>query len=376
MVIAVHVGVVVAAVFGNGPFGIFAFHIDLCPAVPILFPVLIEDDDEVVLDHIFGADNGAVIVAFLLGVGPEGHALVDGDGFFVFLPRTVFRIKAVIDGGVSGGASDGHVLGLIVGTCTRCENRCCHCRSGRDAAFALHEDVEEEVVLAVGHVAGGIGLHDALGISHTQCHGTGVGGGVDDVESEVFRYQAFRSRDACGNRPDGLLTVQYEVGAAVAVTNHVAVGIGEGVAVGGDVDSPVIAVLIAKDAGGDDFIATVHLAGELGGGEFAARRGVGDGEVGVGRLVVTGGEDDAVASHKSADIADAHVVVARHRLCSDVTAAGHFDVIDIGAGDGDVFVVVFTHGKTGFQADIDDGAVNGAIVVTQRKGALGSEVVA
>ena len=108
---------------------------------------------------------------------------------FVFDPRTDFRFKAVIDGCTCGGAADGHVLCFIVSAAIGVESRCSHGRCGRNAAFTLHEDVEEEVVLAVVHVAGGIGLYDALRVSDTQSHGTGVSGGIDDVEAEIVGNQ-------------------------------------------------------------------------------------------------------------------------------------------------------------------------------------------
>ena len=87
--VAVGVGVVVALVCGNGPIH-FAFHIDEGPAVHLAFPVLVEDGDHTHLDGVGGLGDGAVIVAFLFGVGPDGHAFVNGDGCGVFRPRSVF----------------------------------------------------------------------------------------------------------------------------------------------------------------------------------------------------------------------------------------------------------------------------------------------
>ena len=105
--------------------------------------------------------------ALHFGVGPNGHIFVNYDGSFVFCPLVGLRNETVINGGISGGTVDGHGLGFIVSASSRGESRCGYSRCGWDAAFALHEDVQGEVVLAsvtVVHVAGGIGSDHAVAV--------------------------------------------------------------------------------------------------------------------------------------------------------------------------------------------------------------------
>ena len=110
LVVGVHIGVVVAVVLGDDPTRGVAQNADLGPTIPIVLPVLVEDNGETCLNDIFGVDNGAVVIAFQRGVSPNGHVFVDEDGIFIFSPRTFFGFKAVVDGCTFSGASDGNFL--------------------------------------------------------------------------------------------------------------------------------------------------------------------------------------------------------------------------------------------------------------------------
>ena len=176
------------------------------------------------------------------------------------------------------------------------------------------------------------------------------------------------------NSPSGLFTVHVEVG-AVAVANHIAIGVGEGEVVSIDVDGPVIAVFVSQNVYGDNLVVAIHHTSEFSCGGFASRQGVGDGTIVIDVFVETGGEDDAVTSNKLAHIADANVVATRHRSLCDAAAAGHHDVVNIIASNSDVFFGVFSDFKVGFHTDVDGGLLNVAVARCQGDGALGFEVV-
>ena len=182
----VHIGVVVAVVLGDSPIRGVAQNADLGPAVPVVFPVLVEDDDEACLNDIFDADDRAVVIAFHCGVSPDGHIFVNEDGTFIFSPRTFFGFKAVVNGCAFGVAGDGDFLRLIIGASSRVEGRGCHC--GR-AAFTLHEDVEEEVVLAIGQIGSGISATSIGIVIETKSEGAGVSAHVGDIETVVVRNE-------------------------------------------------------------------------------------------------------------------------------------------------------------------------------------------
>ena len=148
MVVTIGVGVVVALIGSHSPLH-FTFYIDEGPAVHLAFPVLVEDGDYTKLDDVCGTGNGAVVVAFLFGVSPNRHGFLNGDGFGVFRPWTVFRYCAIVNRGTVGRARDTYTLLFKIGACFGGEGRCGYCgrgRNGRFAAFSLHEEVEEEVI--------------------------------------------------------------------------------------------------------------------------------------------------------------------------------------------------------------------------------------
>ena len=96
----------------------------------------------------------------------------------------------------------------------------------------MHEYVYAEVVLAgLGstHVGSGIGTTSVSIVVETDGKGSSVRGDIDNVEAGVVGDQSVLSRGSGLNGPIGLLAVHVEVG-AVAVTNYVAIGIGERVA--------------------------------------------------------------------------------------------------------------------------------------------------
>ena len=79
MVVTVGVGIMVATVVANVPEGVAHFAV-FSPALPAVFPVLVEDDDEVVLDDVFCADYGAVIVTFLHSESFDGGGHIHPEG--------------------------------------------------------------------------------------------------------------------------------------------------------------------------------------------------------------------------------------------------------------------------------------------------------
>ena len=192
----------------------------------------------------------------------------------------------------------------------------------------MHEDVEEEVVLAIGHVADGIRTDHAVGVCDTKCHATTRRCGVNDAETVVVRNHAGWVRGAGLNCPYSPLTIHHEVGSGGAIANHLAACIGKGIAICCDAYRPIIVVLIGENSRWNDFVATIHRAVELGSGKFAADQSVADGEIGVCGLIVTGSEDDAIAFCELTDTTNTDVITARNRLCSDIAIASHINVVD------------------------------------------------
>ena len=77
--VTIGISIVVTAILSHSPAHL-TIHIDKGPAVHFAFPILVEDGDHATattLDGVEGTNNGAVVVAILFGVGPDGHALFD-----------------------------------------------------------------------------------------------------------------------------------------------------------------------------------------------------------------------------------------------------------------------------------------------------------
>ena len=101
--------------------------------------------------------------------------------------------------------------------------------------------------------------------------------------------------------------------------------VGEGIAVSGDIHGPIEIVLFVKDGGGKDLFVAIEYRGE----QHAcgmARGGIAHGIVIGGVFIEAGGKDDAVAIHEFTYIVDAHIVISRDRLCSDIAIASHIIV--------------------------------------------------
>ena len=315
--------------------------------------------------------DGAGLPAVLRGDGLDGGGL--GDVQRLGVDQAVLgrfsSVRGVVDGRVLGGAGDGDVLCAGVGSLGGRECRCGHYRS---AGFALHEDVQEEIVLGVVHVGGCIGLDNAFGLGDAQCEGTIGGNHVGDVESLEARHQRGFSRSALGNSPFGLVAAHDEVGAGSAVSDDVAVGVGEGVASLGHAHRPVVVFLGVLDVVRNDLAAVAGEAGEGGGVELAAGQGVGHGEVGIGGSVVSCGEDDPVARHEVAHVVDADVVLdwdgdingvgCRSDVAGLITVLHGEGLDGCGLFDGQrLGVDRAVHGRVGaVQRVVDGGALGGA----------------
>ena len=255
MVVTVGIGVMIALVGGYAPEGITRFE-DFSPTMPSAFPILVEDGDcrsTATLDDINGLDNGAVIVAFQHGIGPDGHVFFNGDRPCVRNPRTVFRNSAVIDGCTFGSAGDAHGLCFIIGACSWGEGRCCHGRCGRRDAFGLYEKVEVEVVTAVAEVVGMVGTEVVVAI---QCEVSQFIIHIGNKETGVVWNHGLVVCGSKFNSPFCIVAACGEVGAA-RIANQLACCIGEGVAVGRFSNNPVVVTLFISDGGGQNLIAFI-----------------------------------------------------------------------------------------------------------------------
>ena len=117
----------------------------------------------------------AVEHARLHGDGLQRGGLTDGDCAFIYSRRCarLGSIHCVVDGGASGGAGDGHVLGHVIRACSGCEGRGGNRTHGRE----------------VGHIVAGFRHRERVG---------GVGGhfrtSLRPVREQVARVGRGRQR--------------------------------------------------------------------------------------------------------------------------------------------------------------------------------------
>ena len=124
-----------------------------------LFPVVVEDGDRrstAILNGIGGTGDGAIIIASLRGDGFHGGGLTHNERSSIWGTACgwVGAVSGIEDVCTFGCASDAHVLFFSIGACFRCEGRCGHSRHRWLNAFGLYEEVEVEVVAAIGEVVG------------------------------------------------------------------------------------------------------------------------------------------------------------------------------------------------------------------------------
>ena len=174
-------------------------------------------------------------------------------------------------------------------------------------------------------------------------------------ETSVVGHHGTSFRGLDGNGPFGVVAASGEVGAA-GVANHFASGIGEGVAVAGHADGPIVTVFFIDDGGGKDFVAARGGGGEQN-ARGLARRLVAHGVIARGVAVEAGGEDHKATLSELAEVVDADILARRcwrrgwcRRLgADDRSGYGDVDSVGILRYDGQLFSVGAFF-EAGFQA--------------------------